>query len=223
MNFEDKLLVELKAEMAERATREAARGPRRFVTPLRLGAAAALAAVAVSVPLVLGGGAAAYAVTRNPDGTLTVTVKELQDAKGLQATLNAQGVRSDVTYTPRDKKCAPGRFVSADHAYGSPDPRNMTAEQLREWGRPEHWRSKRTVIPVSQGKYKISPNLMRSGETLVLEFRLGNDPRVGWSLGAYLAKPGSPVRPCVLVDEGGSDREHADEMAGRPRPLETAD
>ncbi|TQS27306.1 hypothetical protein [Microbispora sp. KK1-11] len=61
----------------------------------------------------------------------------------------------------------------------------------------------------------ISPKFMRSGETLVLEFRLGNAPGVGWSLGTYLAKPGSAVRPCTLVDEGGTDAEQAGEMAGR--------
>jgi hypothetical protein len=214
MNFEERLLMELKTEMAERAAREPARRSRRVVTRSRLVAAAAVAAAAVAVPLVLGGGAAAYAVAKDPDGTLIVTINELKDPEGFQAALNAQGVKADVTYTPRDKKCAPGRFVGADYGYDSPNPKNMTAEQRKEFYRPEHWRSRDVTRPIAMGTYRISPNFMRPGETLVLEFRLGNDPRVGWSLGTYLAKAGSSVRPCTLIDEGGVDKRHAEEMAG---------
>ncbi|AWS47839.1 hypothetical protein [Streptosporangium sp. 'caverna'] len=206
--------MELKTEMAERAAREPARRPRGIVTRTRLVTTAAVAAVAVAVPLVLGGGTAAYAVTKNPDGTLIVTINELQDPEGLQAALNAQGIEADVTYSPRDKQCAPGRFTSADYAYGSPNPKDMTAEQRKEFNRPEHWRSRDVTRPIAKDTFRISPNFMRPGETLVLEFRLGNDPRVGWSLGTWLAKAGSSVLPCTLVDEGGSDKEHAKEMAG---------
>lgn len=91
----------------------------------------------------------------------------------------------------------------------------MTAEQRKEFNRPEHWRSRDVTHPIAKGKFRISPNFMRPGETLVLEFRLGNDPGVDWSLGAWLAKAGSSVRPCTLVDEGGWDKKHAEEMAGR--------
>ncbi|KAB8185838.1 hypothetical protein [Microbispora catharanthi] len=214
MNFEERLLMELKAEMATRATQEPIRRPRGIMTRARILAVAGITAAAVAVPLTLGGGAAAYAVVKNPDGTLIVTVKELQDPEGLQAELNAQGIRADVTYTPRDKKCAPGRFIGADYGYVSPNPKNMTAEQLEEFNRPEHWRSRDVTRPITRDKFMISPKLMQPGETLVLEFRLGNAPGVGWSLGTYLAKPGSPVRPCALVDEGGTDAEQAREMAG---------
>jgi hypothetical protein len=214
MNFEERLLMELKTEMAERAAREPDRRPRGIMTRTRLVAAAALAAVGVAIPLVLGGGTAAYAVTKNPDGTLIVTINELQDSEGLQAALKAQGIKADVIYTPRDKQCAPGRFAGADYAYDSLNPKNMTAEQREEFYRPEHWRSRDVTRPIAKDAFRISPNFMRPGETLVLEFRLGNDPGVAWSLGTYLARADSSVRPCTLVDEGGADKEHAKEMAG---------
>ncbi|WP_237101971.1 hypothetical protein [Nonomuraea sp. MG754425] len=189
-------------------------GGRAIFTGPRLLVAAGVAVAAVAVPLVIGDGDPAYAVAKNPDGTLIVTIYELQDPEGLQAALNDQGIKADVTYNPRDKKCAPGRFVGADYMYGSPDPRHMTAEQRQEFYRPEHWRSRDVTRPIAKDKFRISPNFMRHGETLVLEFRLGNDPGVGWSLGTWLAKAGSSVRPCTLVDEGGYDKEHAKEMAG---------
>lgn len=154
-------------------------------------------------------------MVKNPDGTLTVTLKELQNPEDLQAALNAQGVKADVSYTPRDRKCASGRFVGADYAYDSPDPKHMIAQQLEEFNRPEHWRSREVTRPVTKDKFEVSPTFMRPGETLVLEFRLGNAPGVGWSLGTWLVGPGGPVRPCTLVDAtGGGDAEQAKEMAG---------
>ncbi|MEV3986730.1 hypothetical protein [Nonomuraea sp. NPDC049758] len=189
-------------------------GGRAIFTGPRLLVAAGVAVAVVAALLLIGDGEPAYAVAKNPDGTLIVTINELQDPEGLQAALNAQGIKADVTYNPRDKKCASGRFVGADYMYGSPNPKNLTAEQRKEFYRPENWRSRDVTRPVSKGKFRISPKFMRPGETLVLEFRLGNDPGVSWSLGAWLAKAGSSVRPCTLVDEGGHDKEHAEEMAG---------
>ncbi|MEU8324325.1 hypothetical protein AB0C33_38725 [Nonomuraea sp. NPDC048881] len=189
-------------------------GARAIFTGPRLLVAAGVAMAAVAAPLVIGDGEPAYAVAKNPDGTLIVTINELQDPEGLQAALNAQGIKADVTYNPRDKKCASGRFVGADYMYGSPNPENLTAEQRKEFYRPENWRSRDVTRPISKDKFRISPKFMRTGETLVLEFRLGNDPGVSWSLGAWLAKAGSSVMPCTLVDEGGQDKEHAEEMAG---------
>lgn len=55
MNFEERLLMELKAEMARRATREPARRPRWIMTRTRIGAVAVMAAAAVAVPLMPGG------------------------------------------------------------------------------------------------------------------------------------------------------------------------
>lgn len=83
---------------------------------------------------------------------------------------------------PRDRKCAPGRFIGADYAYDPPNPRHMTAQRLEEFHRPEHWRSLEVTRPVAEGEFEISPKFMRPGETLVLEFRLGNAAG-GWEPG----------------------------------------
>ena len=39
-----------------------------------------------------GGGSPAYAVTSNPDGTITVTIRELAGVTGADETLSSQGV-----------------------------------------------------------------------------------------------------------------------------------
>ncbi len=65
---------------------------------------ACLAAFAV---VLVSGGSAAYAVDKQSDGTVTVTVKSLKDAAGLQRALIAAGIPAVVTYTPTGKTCAP--------------------------------------------------------------------------------------------------------------------
>jgi hypothetical protein len=82
----------------------------RVRLPLALagGAAAALAiAVAGGLP---GGGepSKAWAVDRNPNGTVTVRIDSLSDAAGLERKLNEAGVPALVQYLPPGKTCADG-------------------------------------------------------------------------------------------------------------------
>jgi hypothetical protein len=73
-------------------------GPRHRRRRLALGlAAVAVAACAATVvpSVLLGGGMPAYAVTRNPDGTVRVTISDIvdaADAAGLQDALRAEGI-----------------------------------------------------------------------------------------------------------------------------------
>jgi hypothetical protein len=107
-NFEERLLVELR-EMT--AARPAGRVQRRvFWHRPRLvlagGLAAVLAAAGIAGVLVLSTGTqAAYAVTRNADGSVTVEIDSLTDAAGLQAQLQAAGVNAVVEYLPEGKVC----------------------------------------------------------------------------------------------------------------------
>ena len=70
--------------------------PRRRRLALALAAVAVAACAATVVPSVLlGGGMPAYAVTRNPDGTVRVTISDIvdaADAAGLQDALRAEGI-----------------------------------------------------------------------------------------------------------------------------------
>jgi hypothetical protein len=80
----------------------------RYRRPALLGAAAAVVAVgaAIVVPAVLpagGGGSvvtAAWAVQREPDGTVTVTLKDVFDLGGLQQALDGAGVPAKVITVP---------------------------------------------------------------------------------------------------------------------------
>ncbi|MEN3534514.1 hypothetical protein AAH991_05320 [Microbispora sp. ZYX-F-249] len=193
-------------ELAHPSPASAATAPRQGRSPLRrrLLAGAAVtgiaAAAVVAVPLLAGTQNAAYAVVKQTDGTIRVTVRELREPDELEAKLEDAGIPADVTFTEAGKRCAPGRFAGADLAYDPPSTANMTERERREFDKPENWRSRDAARPIDRDTFVISPEYIRRGETLVLEFRPGNHPGVVWTLGTYLAKAGSPIAPCALVD-----------------------
>jgi hypothetical protein len=121
--FEDRLLGELRMVVAERASdmqRPSGR-PRGHLA--RGGRRVALAGAFAVVVLLVGvtgllvhfgdGAPPAYAVTRNTDGSVTVEVRSLSDAAGLQRALRADGIPAVVRYTPPGKMCRPGWFQPA--------------------------------------------------------------------------------------------------------------
>jgi hypothetical protein len=133
--FEDRLLVELTALVADQSQQPAPtdlvarrRGVRRPVLLVGAAAAVVAAAAAVVLPSVLSGGhgaASAYAVTRQSGGTIALTVRGLIPNTGvMQSDLRAAGA-------------GPVRVVSAsDHGSCHPGSENlpMPAGLLRGTG-----------------------------------------------------------------------------------------
>ena len=69
---------------------------------LAAAAIAVVAGAAIVAPAVLPGtgGGPAWAVQRNPNGTIKVTFNQARDAAGLQAALKAHGIDAYVKYVP---------------------------------------------------------------------------------------------------------------------------
>ena len=104
-NFEERLLGELRKMVpSDRVDRGQRRRGRRFAVAGGLAVLVAAAAAAGTVFL-SAGTQAAYAVTRNADGTVTVEIDSMRDAAGLQAKLRAAGVNAVVAYLPAGKMC----------------------------------------------------------------------------------------------------------------------
>ena len=121
-NFEERLLHELRAEVAARPVDGGRRRPfwRRSRLVLAGGLAVALAAAATTAVLVLSAGTqAAYAVTKNADGSVTVEIDSLTDAAGLQSALQAAGVNAVVEYLPAGKICKRPWFTPAGRTGGT--------------------------------------------------------------------------------------------------------
>ncbi|MEV7967387.1 hypothetical protein AB0O34_15590 [Sphaerisporangium sp. NPDC088356] len=155
------------------------------------------AAAAVAVPLFLGGGTPAYAVARNPDGTVNITFHDAKNAKGLEQDLRDMGYNIKVDYVPDGKQC-------------SPKPRSQS------------WVSKESaplsVFPgqaeTNEPSFTIDPSVIKEGQTGVLMFSIGTykgDPIEGNAVvddttqktiigGIWARVSNGPVADCTLVD-----------------------
>ncbi|MCA2226072.1 hypothetical protein [Nonomuraea aurantiaca] len=155
---------------------------RRLLRPALLAPALGLAAAAaVALPLVFGG-TPAYAVTKNADGTVTITINEAKDPKALQADLQKMGYDIIVDYLPAGKKCATRP-------------------------RSPHWLSKEQAPlavfppPDDVSGFQIDPAQIKPGQTGVLEFGVNDNPKPGDVVAAIWARVSDgPVAPCELVD-----------------------
>lgn len=104
--FEELLLERLKQHEPDPG---AALPPRRRRTSVLVAATAVLAAIAAIVLPSLGGnGSAAHAVTLNPDGTLTISIKDMADIDAANKELRDLGVTNIVIVAETEPgSCAP--------------------------------------------------------------------------------------------------------------------
>jgi hypothetical protein len=116
VDFEGRLLAQLKARVAERgdaAARSEGTAPtappawRRRGPRLALVAALALAVVVVALIVRAGGdgGSTAFAVEPQPGGGVTIKIYSLEDASGLEAALAEAGIRSQINWLPTGMVC----------------------------------------------------------------------------------------------------------------------
>ncbi|SEU27568.1 hypothetical protein [Nonomuraea wenchangensis] len=185
VSFRDKLLQELRAEAATVVSWESRPAPRP--TTRRLVAAAGLAAAVVAVVMVavpLVSETPAFAVVRNPDGTVTVRINEFVRPKELERRLREEGVRAVIDYVPYGQTCREPRGEIV------PQPQRMP---LRRLDGPDFW---------------IDPKDFGPDETLVVVMHSADgDPAK--SNGGSVGVIRGAVAPCELVpaEFGGVDRE----------------
>ncbi|WP_406284366.1 hypothetical protein [Embleya sp. NBC_00896] len=178
--FQEQLLTELQAVVAERA---AAPVPPTRRSARRIGAlvavVAAAAVSAVVVPTFFDGTATpAYAAERDDDGTIKIRVREFTDSSGLQGRLRDLGVNAVVDFVPVDRQCAEPRADFAPY-----DPLLLTSEAPTE---------------ETEGYLRLHPDRIAPGKALVLEVYYRND--TGGHVSSDRARIATgPVAPCRLL------------------------
>jgi hypothetical protein len=186
--YEEKVLTELREVVASRTSPVAvprSTGPMRR-RRLMLATAAAVLAVAAGVgaPALLGTWQqSAYAVERDPDGSIRIYIREYRDAKGLETKLRAFGVSAVVDYVPNGKQCREPRasYIPDDQV----PPGLMTTEPPR--GDEEAY-------------WKLHPELIPPGHTFVYTTTLiGKPGDKEWTAKGHMALATGPVAPCELV------------------------
>jgi hypothetical protein len=185
--FEERLLAQLKDVVAERASMAAApasRSRRRLV--ISFAAAGALAAVGVLVAVLLPalGAGPAYAVTRDPDGSIRVYIRDYRDPKGLQRRIEAFGVKAAVDYIPLGTTCREprGDFV----------PPEQVLREMVSCG----------PFGEEDGIYwKLHPEFIGPDQTFVYVVQVGKDAGGGVQK-ALIRLANGPVAPCDPVQIG---------------------
>lgn len=198
--FEDRLLAELTHIVTDRpvtASHPAHQSPWR--RPLRLaGATAALtatAAVATAAVVVSSSttAAPAYAVEPNPDGSLTITVHDLTDPRGLQTRLAHFGVASHVTLD----RAIQGHIQRQCHLAPPPNASKQPPD-LIVGAHPGSSSSQTITAPAHTNIVAINPARMPAGATLAVHI-------------AQVLSPASPHRPIAenlrvaVVPAGATD------------------
>jgi hypothetical protein len=173
ISCEDRLLDELKLVVAAAPARAAA--PRRRRWP---------AAVAAAAALVVGGAVIvelnqpAFAVSRDPDGSVRVSIFDYRDPDGLRGRLAAFGIRAQVDFLPFDRTC---REPRADYVPAAEMP--LALVQWPEPGRNESF-------------FRIHPEYIGPGQTFVYTVRVN---RRAHDQRAAIRLANGPVAPCEPV------------------------
>lgn len=170
-----------------------ARTRRRVITFAGAGAVVTAVAAAVVVAPALSPGTgpssfvtAAYAVQRNADGTVTLTIRDFSDPKGLQRTLRADGIMAIVA-TPPLKRHRNGENLFTGCSYATNGPayepariQRAVVQALDGWGASQSSQGDGVAIssrrnaqhgspdPLNDPTYKINPGAMPRGSVLFI-------------------------------------------------------
>jgi hypothetical protein len=165
---------------------------RRFAASLGV-AAAVVVGLVVVLPTTGGVGAhnQAFAVTENADGTVTVEIKSIEDAEGLQRQLQEAGVPAAVYYLPPGKACSPREFDVE-----SPPPEDRQAEMERQ---------RLTITETEDGAFAFTVDRSRllPGYTLLIETKYATPGSAVASIDAgYISGDVSHCEPVDVVVSG---------------------
>lgn len=190
----------------------------RFRGPVLLaGAAAAVAAcAAIVVPAVLPAGSAgsvvtaAWAVQRGPDGTVTVTLKDVFDLGGLQHALASDGVPARVVTVATDPAAYTGPLVAAHPAVRTTVRGCFYPVAGRYFAPASVQRAVVSPVATPLGTditalYDIHPAAMPAGSVLLIQGVVlrGAGPQTGTGrAAAAVTELGSFPSPAVLAGDG---------------------
>jgi hypothetical protein len=222
--FEERLLAELKAVVADRAAvaqrmeaedhAPARPAWRRLGPRLALGSGIALAAVAAALVVGAGGDnpSKAFAVVPRQGGGVTIKIYSLEDASGLERALADAGIRSQVTWLPAGKVCRephykpsivhlPGGGTIGGMTMGGPGGPMTIAVGSTQLYRESFGKHRRGEISDDElANLNLDPAAFRPDQSVVISGTptpFNGDPK-GGSI-ASLGVAEGPVEPCEPV------------------------
>ncbi len=219
-DFEQRLLDELKAVVAERGAEQATATEGAKPTPawrraprLAFGAVAVLAAAVAVLVFNSGGGntPTAFAVESQDGGGVRIKIYSLEDASGLEEALEEAGIESQVTWLPAGKVCREPHYTpSVVHFPGGGSFGGMTMGGpggitigigSTKASRESFGKYRRGEISADElANVNLVPQAFRPDQSVVLSGTpapYNGDPEGGSITKMGVAK--GPVEPCELV------------------------
>lgn len=246
-DFEERLLEQLKAVVAERGAAEARRAPerepaaapawRRRGPRLALGAGIAVAVLAVAVLIFSAGGGQtpkAFAIQPQAGGGKTVRIFSLREAAALEQALERNGIKAQVNWLPTGMTCREPHFTPTQvHLPGGGSFGGMTVEgplapgltfqigSTKLWRKRatnRHWQKRHKGVPL--GDFNLDPAAFGPDQAVVIS--ASPLPYLGNPEGAFEASFGvaeGRIGPCEPVP-GPKDHEalRLDEEQARHDP-----
>jgi hypothetical protein len=197
VNFEERLLAELRAVVEERAAMPAFQAPAtpaseeartrwsggpavtlggpgggRLAPRLVVGGAAvaAVAAAVLAVSSGTGDTSSAFAVEPRGNGEVRVEISSLSDAQGLEKALEEAGIKADVNYLPAGMVCREPRFTPSG-------------------GAPERTKSSNSVRQTDSGVvFTITRSGIDPGDTLLVTATPPGPEGTGDTVGVQIAE-----------------------------------
>jgi hypothetical protein len=188
------------------------RGPR-----LVLGAATALAAIAVALIVSAGGddSSRAFAVEPREGGGVTIKIYSLEDASGLEAALEDAGIEAQVNWLAAGKVCRephytpstvhlPGGGTIGSMSMGGPEPPTFGVGSTKSWresfGKYRRGEISPEEMRMSIPNFNLDPRAFRADQSVILTgtpVPYGGDPEGGSVTKVGVAE--GPVEPCEPV------------------------
>jgi hypothetical protein len=173
----------------------------RFMLGAAVAAAAGAAVAIVGIPGANHNGTpAAWAVTKNADGTVTVKISDYTDPEGLQGKLRQAGLRADVVTLP--PSCVPRTrgsvFVGVEGDTFTP-PYDV-ASFITVNGVPLFGSAPYSGTEPLQA-LEFRPSELPPQDTVTIGFPAD---KTGGAMGILLAHTGATLQPCSLYDSNGA-------------------
>jgi|SRR5918996_755673 hypothetical protein len=136
----------------------------------------------------------AFAVMRNPDGSVTAKIYELKDAAALEHQLERHGVPTVASYAPPGMECDQRRFTPAANEYD-------VIEEIAFYGGESG-----VIGEDGESWYQltVAPDELRPGQTVVVHVAdIQMAPVDGGGVGMWsdASVAQGPVEPCKLVED----------------------
>lgn len=219
-NFEEKLLDELKAIVAQRDAEQAVSGetpthPAPWLRAPRLAVGAAVVLATATAALVFNSGGdntpKAFAVEAQEGGGVTIEIYSPEDAAGLEGALAEAGIRSQVTWLPAGMACREPRFTES--AVQSPLGGSFGGMAAAGPGKAmtiglissQEWHERRQAYlrgEMSDAEYEVPANIILDPES----FRPDQTMVISGSRGTYQGDPEGGFEMRIGIAEGQVER-----------------